>query len=428
MKKDVSQRIEEVKARLCEMQEELVSLENQKRQEISKKFKFPFTKSYKYTTEVTVDIPLPLSKERRTFRLQGQKTFEFSQSEHPGIAKLRVVDDRFTMESISLTVDRLLGFLHKVLKVPRTTIHSEAIHYQTTEGHLDLVTGHYSCQFTMLLTPKVIPVLSLLGVEELPLVIHETGRLDFKPKGRISAAGRVDFPQAYTGPLRILAFYIKDDCPTRVSLCGTVDGSKCTEKGKIYIAAGDRVYLQWSNSADVQAAQIEPSIGSVPPNGLIATQPQVDTEYTIIAHGACEARDSLSVRVLKDDDQVDILALHIVEKEFRDEIPPQFCSPRLWTKLIEPRCTGGCFVDKILVATNYGKAFNNKCNGWYCHGSWNGFKDDHTGLHSFPVTPGASPIGWPLEGLWRFSPANVSTPPIPLFGVAFFKVTVEVKE
>jgi hypothetical protein len=423
MKRDISRKIEEVKSRLCEMQGELADLEQLEREQISKKFKLPFRKSFRYTTEVTVDIPLPFSKERRTFRLHGQKTFEFTQSEHPGIAQLRIVDDRFAMEAASLLVDRFLGFLHKILKVPRTTVQAEAIDYKTIEGHVDLATGHYAIQFSMRLTPKAVPVLSLLGIDELPLLIKESGKLDFKARGAIAAAGRVEMSPGYTGPLRIMASYEKV-CTTQVSLCGTVDGSACNEKQQIYIAPGDNVYLWWTSSAEVTAARIEPGVGPVSPMGGIIVQPQATTTYTIIAQGECESEDSLLVRVVQDGDWVDLLARLTVEKDFSVELPAQFCSPRLRVSMIKPVCNSGCFRDPKLAGTIYMV----KCAGWECHGAWNGMKKDpgpSGQSHTFTVTPGMSPLGYyPLAGLWRFGPAY-SIPPYN--GVADFWVQVTTK-
>ena len=80
MKKDIPARIEEVKSRICEMQGELADLEQLEREQTSKKFKLPFQKSFRYTTEVTVDLPLPLSKERRTFRLHSRNIADARES------------------------------------------------------------------------------------------------------------------------------------------------------------------------------------------------------------------------------------------------------------------------------------------------------------------------------------------------------------
>jgi hypothetical protein len=435
MKRDISERIEEVKSRICEMQGELADLEQREREKISKKFKLPFQKSFRYTTEVTVDLPLPLSKERRTFRLHGQKTFEFSKSEHPGIAQLRIVDDRFTMEAVSLMVDRFLGFLHKILKVPRTTFQAEAIYYKTLGGHVDLATGYYAIQFAMRLTPKAVPVLSLIGIDELPLLIEESGRLDFKAGGKISAAGRVEMSPGHKGPLNIRAFYDKGDtCPTTVSICGTVDGLRCSEKQQIYVAPGDDVHLWFTSSPDVPltGARLEPGLGPVDPNAGFLVQPQATAPntsitYTIIAKGACERQDSVPVRVVQEGEWVELTARLSVEKDFRIEIPPQFCSPRLQVSMIKPVCISGCFQDPAIVGNPALQFLMITCPGWKCHGTWNGMKIDPSGQsHNFNVTPGQTPLGYfPLAGLWRFTPAY-SKPPYN--GVAYFWVQIHIKE
>lgn len=430
MKKDIPARIEEVKSRICEMQGELADLEQLEREQTSKKFKLPFQKSFRYTTEVTVDLPLPLSKERRTFRLHGQKTFEFTKSEHPGIAQLRIVDDRFTMEAVSLMVDRFLGFLHKILKVPRTTFQAEAIHYKTLGGHVDLATGHYALQFAMRLTPKTVPVLSLIGIDELPLLIKESGRLDFKAKGEITAAGNVEMSPGNKGPLQIRASYCKDDtCPTTVSICGTVDGSKCSDKQQIYIAPGDDVYLWFTSSPDVPltGARLDPGLGPVDPNAGFLVQPQATTTYTLIVQGACERQDSLLVRVVREGEWVDLLAQLSVEQDFRIAIPPQFCSPRLQASMIKPNCVPGCLKDPKLAGTVHML----KCGStWECHGDWDGMKLDPAPSgqsHYFHVTPGMSPLGYyPLAGLWRFTPGY--TKPPYNSSVADFWVQVHIKE
>ncbi len=422
MKRNIPQRIEAVKEQMAELEEELASLEKQQRHEISQKFKFPFQKSYRYTTEVTVDLPLPLSKERRTFLLHGQKTFEFSQTDHPGIAGLRVVQDRFTMESASLIVDRFLGFMHKILKVPRTTVHAEAIHHQTVKGYVDLVNGHYSCQFTLRLTPKAIPVLALIGVDDLPLVIRETGRLDFGPKAMISAAGEVEFSSAYQGPLRIRAVYEKDSCPTTVSLCGTVGASQCTKKQIVYIAPGDTVTLWWQSSADVQAARIEPGKIAVPPNGSLAVNPTVTTTYSITADGACSREDSVLVVVFQKGDKFQLVAPYSPEKKFGLEIPPEFCSPRLLADTIQSICNAGCFSDPKFANTVH----NVQCGPtWGCHGEWSGMKKTPAATPVlFTTNPGVTPLGGiPLAGQWEFLP-RLSLGPF--FGAAYFYVTIAI--
>ncbi len=395
--------------------------------EKQQRYIFPFRKRYAWNAQVTVDMPKQLGSERRIFHIKGEKTFEFRAiPQDPSRATLKLVDQRLTLPETDLVLSREGWPWAKPTRIPELTIGPDAIDLESSEGFVDLDTGAFTLQYTIRLTPKIVPLLEQYQVGEIPVLVQEAGQLDLGEGDQFDSWLRFTVAPEYTGELR---FYCSGQkgCRTTTVICATLDGSPCQSAATVYVCPGEDVHLWWQSSEDVRRATISPGVGSVSPSGHTVVRPTSTTDYTIEVQGECKRSANVRVHVVQEGDIIDIVALPTRQAEcWLYEMPKTICSKNIKITSISPQCGLGCFIHKPPLL-NYPYL---KCgSGAMCNGLWSVFKEDPDG-HIHTTTTGSVYTGplrvdlndWPFAGTWRFLPL---APPYQYQGNGLFRLTAK---
>lgn len=370
--------------------------------------KLPFRKTFQWSGNVAVEPPLEIIPDRLRFGFSGELTFEFRESKHRGLAELHILKDRFTVGPISLTMGRGPRFLREALSLDEFSVNVNKAQLSKAEGYIELKSGNFTLNFTLKLTSNDIPVLKLLGIDKLPVLVHQTGCIDIE-KGRIDANGRVSVAPDYAGKFQFLALFGKDSCPTWVTFAGSVDGSKPTQNTTLFITEGEDVHLWWESSKDVNSANIIPRIGAVSATGDVVVRVNESTTFKIeTVGGKCVKSSEVEVRVVRSGDKIHLSAPFVPRYElFQYVYPKQFCSMKILISYIEPACGPNCYQHSWKQG-NY-----LSCSGVLCVGEWSGqWIPPGSGLGiAFGVGIMLNPLPIPnptLAGTWDFYPTVIS--------------------
>lgn len=390
-------------------------------------FEFPFRKSYAWTAQITVDLPEELGSERRVLQVNGEKTIEFYSIEDPDRAALKLINLRLSLSGADLVLRRPGFQWMRQIRIPELIIGSDTIDLKGSEGFVDLHTGAFTLQFTIRLTPAIVPLLEQYQVKELPVLVQEAGRLDLGEGTEYNSWLRFSVAPEYSDKFQFGSWSWKSSCKTETMICATLDGSSCKSPGTVYICPGDDVHLWWESSDDVKQASISPNVGSVSPSGHIVVHPTSPTDYTITVQGECKCSAKVHVHVVKEGDIIDIAALPTPSAEcWQYDMPETLCSKSIRITSISPQCGLGCFVHQPPILKY---PYLNCGGGAICDGLWSVLKKDPNGhLHS--TTTGSAYTGplrvdlkdWPFAGTWQFWPL---AKPYKFQGNAYFRLTAK---
>lgn len=373
--------------------------------EKERRLKLPFRKSYAWKAQMTVDMPIQLGREQRVFHPKGEMTFEFLPMDDPDRAALKLIDFSLTLPETDLVLSTPDEYWMEPIHIPELTIGSDAIDLKGSVGFVELATGRFSLQFTIHLTPEVVPLLAKYQIKEVPVLVQEAGKLDLGEGDKyFSWVSWVRFTVApeYTGEFQ---FYCggsqapEPKCPTKTSIFATLGDPKEGHHTTVYTCPGERVGLWWSSSADVTQATISPDVGSVDPNDHIDVYPTSTTDYKITVKGECEREAQVRVHVIQEGEEIEIAAAPVSNATYWEYKMPVTCvSQNIKVTSIQPICGLNCFYQPVfeLIFLN--------CGDYMCHGQWASLKEDPDGhLHSF--TPSLVRINLPeipWAGTWQF--------------------------
>lgn len=390
------------------------------------RFQLPFRKSFPWTAQVTVDLPEKLGSERRIFHAKGEKTFEFLPIKDPHRAALKLIDLRIILPETDLVIRPGQEYLTRPVRIPELTIGPEAIDFESSSGFVELSTGRFALQFTIRLTPQLIPLLGQYQIEELPISVHEGGRLNLGDGAGYDSVFRFNVTGGYEAKLPLSCCGIKTDCRTwtRVGVAlSEPDDSvyRSAGGGTVYVCPGDRVYLWWNNSEDVKNAKITPEIGEVERKGYKVVYPKSTTVYKIYARGECERDSSVKVHVVEEGDYIDIYAWPRSLKYgdlWQYVMSVNEYSKNIAVTSITVTCCIHCFSEPIPNVLQL------DCNGNPCWPWWSCLKinpDDTTkSLSLAPIIIDLPKI--PLAGIWQFSPQGLRD--YTMHGLACFRLWI----
>lgn len=387
--------------------------------------KLPMRKTYAWNAQVTVDMPIQLGRERRVFHLKGEKTFEFLPIRDPNRAALKLTHLRLTLPETDLVLSNADEYWMDGIHIPELTIDSDAIDLEGSEGFVELATGRFTLQFTIRLTPEVVPLLKKYRIEEVPILVQEAGQVDLGEGDQYSSWLRFAVAPEYAGEFQ---FYCgggkapEPRCPTYTKIAATLDLSSDNAWNTVYICAGDKAYLRWTSSKDVTAAEITPGIGSVQPTGQTAVGPTTTTDYTIRVTGECSREEKVRVHVIQDGDEMDLTAIPKPRLELWEYSMPVTCvSQSIRVTSIRPVCGLNCYYQPVLNMTYV------DCGNYLCHGHWSCLKEDPDGhLHSFALSLFRIDLPeYPWAGTWQFWPLGLVG--WKTEGNAYFVITVKCK-
>jgi len=178
--------------------------------EKERRLELPFRKSYAWNAQVTVDMPIQLGREQRVFHPKGEKTFEFLPIDDPDRAALKLTDLRLTLPETDLVLSTPDDDWMKPIHIPELTIGSDAIDLKGSVGFVELATGRFSLQFTIHLTPEVVPLLAKYQIKEVPILVQEAGKLDLGEGDEYYSWLRFTVAPEYTGKFKFYCGGVRD--------------------------------------------------------------------------------------------------------------------------------------------------------------------------------------------------------------------------
>lgn len=372
-------------------------------------FKLPFSKSYPWQAQVTIELPKELGSERRVLHVKGEKTFEFHATKYPDLAALKLTDLRLTLPETDLVWGRPGRSWTTPIRIPELKIDSNAIDLEGSKGFVNLGTGTFTLQFKIRLTTEIVPLLKQFQTEEVHVWVHEAGQVDLGEGNEYRSYLSFGVAPEYADKLQFYCWVCKEPdprCDTTTEIHASLVDSEDEVHGTVFTCPGEDVHLWWNSSEDVEEATITPDIGSVSPSGHEVVSPTETTTYTITARGECEREASVRVHVLRVNEETTLLAQRPPSSGWFIKI---FAETE-WTRnyvvtSIHPVCGQGCFRPDPLVEDDYVYV---DCGIYFCYGLWSGEKENIDGTTEDPFTtmPGTeTPLDdYPLVGTWRFLP------------------------
>lgn len=403
---------------------------------MSKLNKFPFQKNYKWTAQVNVDLPAQLGSEKRIFQLNGEKTIEFGEHKDASKASIKLVNQIINLDDIVIYLTKPSIFLAMPVKIPHLSLNSELIDFKSVSGEVELKTGLFVLQFIMNIPSKLIPLLKAEGIDQLPILIQEAGKLDLDEGSSYSSLLRFSVGSKYQKQFQIHCGGGKTSCATDVNLVAAVGDSQSKEGGQtLWICPGDKVALWWYASSDVTSLRIDAdvgsSIGAVPLSGYKVVNPTQTTKYTIVAIGDCERKASVTVNVVTDGTRLDMCASPIQQGKnvtvYWEYIMSSNCvSKSIVVTSIKPSCAPSCFYYPMFDWTYLDCPGCVSCEGTnLCHGNWAMLKTDSDG-HLRSATINLFRIDLPnipLAGTWNFFSLGIEV--LTTSGTANFTLTLK---